>query len=967
MEPLDIFDVQCSSVDWDEFTTKIKPGKLSVMCFNARSILKKFPEFLGLLSLLRGKISFIVITESWLKEFSDKNLEIDGYKSHSIYRNSDLRSRGGGIKIYYLEYFDVSIANDFCFCTSSLECVVLKATVPGFGKLVVSGIYRPPNNLLTEFLEKITNLLELFSSYKMIITGDFNLDYLKPQPSRYATDYSELLASYGFTNVITLPTYISPITNNELSCIDHIWQNLGSNSVGFVIHPNLADHYFVASIFDNLLDEPPITIKFRDFSETNVERFLGRMDDEFLLFDPPISDVNEFTEYFLSFLFRLLDKYFPFKTKTISHKNSKTPWVCKDIKKCIKKKHDWFRLLKRGLITSECYRVYCGSLRYVLKLAEEEYHTRKFNKFSKDVKKNWELLNNMLGTTKKVGTRHFDINGAVVTDSKIISDAFCKYFLEHPRTIRDNISPSTSNFLDLIPMNSSSISFNYTEENEVCKILDSMNNKSSKEDIPSKFLKYCKSHVSYCLAFLFNMCIDCGEFPKKFKLAKITPVHKKGSLSKIENYRPISVTCNASKIFDQLLNTRVQNFFQNNNLLSQNQFGFRKSRSTEQAAMKLIHRILPAISDKLFAVCVFLDFSACFDTIDREILFQKLYRYGVRGVGLNFIKSYFNHREQYVSYSNKNSEILIQNLGVIQGTKNGPSFFDIYSNDLNYLCNEDECILFADDTCLTYAHTDLQYLLNHVGQRLITILDWCRFNKLSINPSKSEFMIVTNRNIDFEPHLRIGNDEISLKHSVKYLGLHIDHRLTFKDQLQLLKTKLSRLCGISYRLSKFFNMSTAKKFYFAFVYSAFIYGISAWGGALHFSGITPKLFRFQEKIVKNLFGNYFPSEACLFKELKLLKVLDIHRFYASIYMFKILKLNECPTVNEDISFVYPEHTYLTRNRNNFIPPFPRVNAIRRNFEFQFLEIWNELPDSVTNSNSLNIFKKRLAMHFIEPY
>ena len=225
----------------------------------------------------------------------------------------------------------------------------------------------------------------------------------------------------------------------------------------------------------------------------------------------------------------------------------------------------------------------------------------------------------------------------------------------------------------------------------------------------------------------------------------------------------------------------------------------------------------------------------------------------MRGVGLDLIKSYFNQREQYVSYSNSKSEILLQNMGVIQGSKNGPTFFDIYSNDLNYLCDADECILFADDTCLTYVHSDIEYLINHVGQRLSVILDWCRFNKLSINPSKSEFMVVTNRNIDFEPMLCIGNEQIAHKQCVKYLGLQIDNALNFNEQLKLLKTKLSRLSGISYRLSSYFNMSTAKKFYFAFVYSALIYGISAWGGSLHYSGVTPRLIRLQEKIVKNLF------------------------------------------------------------------------------------------------------------------
>jgi len=181
--------------------------------------------------------------------------------------------------------------------------------------------------------------------------------------------------------------------------------------------------------------------------------------------------------------------------------------------------------------------------------------------------------------------------------------------------------------------------------------------------------------------------------------------------------------------------------------LSQNQFGFRKGRNTELAAMKLINRVMPALTNKLYAVVVFLDFSACFDTIDRDILFEKLHRYGIRGVGLDFIKSYFENRSQYVHVNGNKSNNVFQNLGVIQGSKCGPTFFDIYSNDINELCKDDECILFADDTALTYVHQDLNYIITHFNDGFKIILDWCRFNKLSINPTKSEFMIITNRKI----------------------------------------------------------------------------------------------------------------------------------------------------------------------------------------------------------------------------
>ena len=99
---------------------------------------------------------------------------------------------------------------------------------------------------------------------------------------------------------------------------------------------------------------------------------------------------------------------------------------------------------------------------------------------------------------------------------------------------------------------------------------------------------------------------------------------------------------------------------------------------------------------------MFLDMSAAFDTISRRILMEKLCRYGVRGVGYEFIQSYFTDRKQYVVFGDCHSEMLDQNLGTIQGSKTGPLYFDIYSNDLNKLFDEGECLLYVDDVVFNF-------------------------------------------------------------------------------------------------------------------------------------------------------------------------------------------------------------------------------------------------------------------------
>ena len=369
----------------------------------------------------------------------------------------------------------------------------------------------------------------------------------------------------------------------------------------------------------------------------------------------------------------------------------------------------------------------------------------------------------------------------------------------------------------------------------------------------------------------------------------------------------------------------------------------------------------------MYAICVFIDYSACFDTIRRDILVDKLYRYGVRGNALNLIKSYFTDRLQYVNFDGVNSETLEQNLGVIQGSKNGPLFFDIYSNDLNSMCTENECLLFADDTCLTYVGNNLDALVQTVNERLSSILDWCRYNKLSINPGKSEYMIITNLPITTEPYVHLGPDRISRSSCVKYLGMHIDSNLKFTDHVFHLKKKLSRLAGITYKLGKYLNLRAAKNYYYSCVFSVLTYCVSVWGGIVSCTQGASCLTSLQRRIVTQLFSKYHPNASCIFKSANLLKLVDIHKLYASIYMYKVIKLNKCGAVGNNLDLRRPNHQYATRNRNRLLTPFVRVNAIKFNFQYQFTNVWNAVPDEIKSPRSLNLFKKKLTCYLLSSY
>ena len=286
---------------------------------------------------------------------------------------------------------------------------------------------------------------------------------------------------------------------------------------------------------------------------------------------------------------------------------------------------------------------------------------------------------------------------------------------------------------------------------------------------------------------------------------------------------------------------------------------------------------------------------------------------------------------------------------------------------MSFLCEPGEYIQFADDTCLIYVHENLEHLVEHVNRRLSKILDWCRYNKLSLNPSKSEYLLISNRKPENIPQVYIGPDEVTRKNHVKYLGLEIDDKLKFQSHLGSLGKKLSRLSGVSSRLMKYFNYNASKSFYYSCVYSALTYCISVWGGTLQCNHSGDRIVKLQKRIVKNLFAKFSNPDLCIFKSNRLLKLGDIHKLYVAIHMFKLVKLESNETLDASVQREYPEHAHNTRNRNNMITPFPRVDAIKVNYKYQFKTIWNEIPSTLSEDCSLGTFKRKVIEHYIYMY
>lgn len=273
-----------------------------------------------------------------------------------------------------------------------------------------------------------------------------------------------------------------------------------------------------------------------------------------------------------------------------------------------------------------------------------------------------------------------------------------------------------------------------------------------------------------------------GYFPNSWKHAQVLLFHKPGKKAKdITAYRPISLLPSFSKIFEKVTYKRLQKHVYENHIVPPFQFGFRSKYSTTHQLNRITQYVKNGFENKLYTASVFLDVKQAFDKVWLQGLLFKLMEIQVPAYLLYIISSYLTNRSFSTRINASTSTRRNIKAGLPQGSVLGPLLFNIYMYDIP-IPEESIIALFADDTAIMTQSSNLNTAINML-QKNINIME-CRFSKwrLQLNPLKSNAKIFTLRRINNPSSIKIGETNIQWKGNdqpVKYLGIHLDIRLTW--------------------------------------------------------------------------------------------------------------------------------------------------------------------------------------------
>lgn len=907
-------------------------------------------------SLLEGQsIDVFAVSETWLNsEVSDAEVSIDGY---TLYRK-DRGSRGGGVAIYIKS----SISHNLCVeltNDSDIEAVWLLVKLAHRKPFKVCCVYRPPSAGEDYFEHMLLNFEAAMADHEVVIMGDLNYNYvLDDTLASNPAHFLELLLNCS--QLIHEPTRV---TYSSATTIDLVYTSMPDcHTSSGVVECTISDHYMTYTVLQHPSKEraAPKYVTLRDYKHFNVVNYCNDLMDSNLYYSINNKEnMEDVWQCWSTCVLKVMNKHAPLRTYRVRDRSN--PWMTRDIIDMMYKRD---HALKRSRETGSPqfyneYKLLRNTIVNEIRMAKKRHYTEKILK-SKGSKEMWKTIRSLLNSKKA--------NSSTSTGA----DDFNDYFSGIGTTLNSTFPESTSLSWSR-PDCIYKFKFDSIPEENIFKYLSTLSDCSNNDVLgfDSKLLRYGAEVLTTSLTDLFNMSINSHQLPADWKRARVTPIYKgAGSTDDPGNFRPISIVSHIPKALEKCINKQLAAFFDEHNLLTGDQSAFRGGRSTATAALKLFDDLLDNINDGMINALCFFDLKKCFDTIDHNLLFLKLERYGILDNELLWFKDYLSGRSQTVAINGCMSEFKEILTGVPQGSVLGPFLFLIFINDLPDCLHRTASNMYADDTEIHASGETITEVNSILQQDVDNIAMWFYNNKLVVNSSKSYCMLVSsNRNVVSDAlDIYVHGAKIEQVQSIRYLGLHPDSMLSWSVHIMKLCNKIAPKVGLLRRLKHIVPVECLKNIYQTTVQCHIDYCITIWGFTS--SAYLDKVQRLQNRAARIITGKYdrFNIRGInLVKELGWLNLRQRRDYFTAIFVFQALHGTSPDHMVDLFTYSGDINLYNTRSSSSDLLYLPKANKhlFTKSLQFNGPRVWNSLTQTIRSSSSLGVFKANLKEFYLQ--
>ena len=424
-----------------------------------------------------------------------------------------------------------------------------------------------------------------------------------------------------------------------------------------------------------------------------------------------------------------------------------------------------------------------------------------------------------------------------------------------------------------------------TSPAEIKAVIKKLNPKKApgRDLINVRMLQEFPNKALVMLTYLINAAFRLNYVPTAFKVAKIIMLPKPGKeLVNPSSYRPISLLPTLTKLFEKIYIKRLQSIVEDLYIIPNHQFGFRKKHSTIEQIHRVYNTIRNSLEAKQYCPTLYLDVSQAFDRVWTQGLLHKISNY-LSDHHVRILESYLENRKFEICYGEATSPVKPIMAGVPQGSVLGPLLYVLYVADI-LTSSHTEIATFADDTALLSPHNNYTTAVNNLQTAADELLDWTKKWKIQLNKEKSVRVDYSLRKHGYVPTY-IDNQPITIAPSARYLGVHLDKRLTWRMHLIKKRYELNlRFRALFWLIRPQSKLSFSRKrlVYITMIRPVWTYAIQLWGST---SNTNYKIVqRFQNKILRKITNApWYLSNEQLHHDLNILPVKDIARSSACAY------------------------------------------------------------------------------------